>query len=126
MSRLSSKNKVVISLCSIALVLIIALSMCLALYFHGASLSYDFDDFMARHNIDIPEGFGDHAKEFYEETIKQLEENPYTNFIPSWLPGGVYANRIQMAYLQDRHFIITGQVRSTYEVYEEAYAKQHQ
>ena len=126
MGKTSGKTKVIVTVSAVALVLIVAFTVCLALYIQGANLSYEFDDFMSRHDIDVPEGFSDEAaKEFYELTIKQLEEHPYRVFVYGWMNNEVFASRIQMAYLQDRNFVIPSSVRSSYEMFEEMYAEQH-
>ena len=124
MASLNKKNKITISICAVALVLIVALSILLPIYF----CSFNYNVFMLRHRIELPEGFdNEEGKIFYGWTLEQLEEDPYEFFgNRGSLIDIVFAIRIQMGYLKDKNLEITERVRSDYELFEKLYTQQYE
>lgn len=122
MSNTNRKTKIIISVIAAAAALLIVTTALLVWYFNP-TVDYDFDSFINRHEIEIPEGFETHesAEEFYLFVLNDLKSNPRADFAFGWIGYELFARRIQIAYLEDNHRLVSNSMRETLAKLEETY-----
>lgn len=123
MANVSTKTKVIVAVVAVVLAVLVALTVLLVWYFNPTT-DYDFDSFIKRHKIEIPEGFTrESAEEFYLWVVEHLQENPHMEFAFGWSGYELFARRIQVAYLEDNHMSVTEHMREMLDMFEEIHQK---